>query len=147
MKWFESNKTHDCFLIFRFNELETKMQLFGRSQVLPKALFKRLPLTMISFHLLQTKLAWQVSFKLRSLSIFSTTSGGSMLWIKHVFILFAFPILKLLFKKKEKLYLLSKCDWNNGLDLTVSKAWFLSTSCHDHAKNRKSKSWMMWIST
>ena len=36
---------------------------------------------MISFHLLQTKLAWQVSLKLRSLNIFSSNSGGKMLII------------------------------------------------------------------
>ena len=58
---------------------------------LPLALVRRLPLTMISFHLLQTKLAWQVYLKLRSLNIFSSNSGGKMLIIVGIERFFIMP--------------------------------------------------------
>ena len=61
--------------------------------VLPEAFFKTLPLTMISFHLLQTKLARQMSLNLRSLSIFSSISGGKTMLICSSGILFLSPLL------------------------------------------------------
>ena len=61
--------------------------------VLPDAFFKTLPLTMISFHLLQTNLARQMSLKLRSLSIFSSISGGKMFSTSEGLLLLAWPLL------------------------------------------------------
>ena len=81
---------------------------FNFALFLPATFFKTLPLTMISFHLLQTKLAWQISLKLRSLSIFSSISGGKIMLICSSGILF---LLSLLILENWFSFVLSLAFW------------------------------------
>ena len=64
------------------------------SSILPATFFTRFPLTIMFFHLLQTNWAWQISLKLRSLSIFSSISGGKRVLICSSCILSSLLILE-----------------------------------------------------
>ena len=68
-------------------------------KILPAASFTSLPLSMISFHLLQIRRALQISIKWSSLSILSTISGGKLLKLTDSLIVFASDILNVCFRR------------------------------------------------
>ena len=74
----------------------------------PATFFKRLPLSMISFHCLQITRARQITLMSSSLMIFSTISGGKFLMLTDSFIFFASAILKKFLYKRKLFSLLYK---------------------------------------
>ena len=79
---------------------------------------------MISFHLLQIIRAWEISLKLRNLSISTTISGGKWLMLTDCIIFFASDIFTVFWRKTfgsfwsswaTCLYYLAKQDWKNNI--------------------------------
>ena len=73
-------------------KIELKYGYGFTNKISPEAIFLRLPLSIVTFHLLQTSWAWKIVLQSRSLSIFSIISGGKMFKLVESFIFFAFPI-------------------------------------------------------
>ena len=125
-----------------FSEIFIMYSTWVTQESLPEAFFTRLPLSIISLHLLQISRAWQSSIKFRSLRILSTISGGKLLKLTDSLILFASDILNVCFRRNLQSFGNVLCDITVVfIKLNYAPIFFLKTSLEKQEQQVTSATW------